>query len=185
MYLILRGAFTLRQLNGDDLLVDMRGDRGVEAEDIIRNKDLVQTLHEYSPDGVLPIPTLQAGFTELNAECRHALSASSKAAHVQAWSKEKARLTSKVWAAYRRQSKAPGESKNKDLEEMKKVHQALDLIVEKTLSLGGTITGEHGVGLAKKPWLRDQLGDVSLGLMKKFKETIDPENLLNPHKIFD
>jgi glycolate oxidase len=73
----------------------------------------------------------------------------------------------------------------RNLEEMKKVHQALDLIVEKTLSLGGTITGEHGVGLAKKPWLRDQLGDVSLGLMKKFKETIDPENLLNPHKIFD
>jgi len=73
----------------------------------------------------------------------------------------------------------------RNLEEMKKVHQALDLIVKKTLSLGGTITGEHGVGLAKKPWLRDQLGDVSLGLMKKFKETIDPENLLNPHKIFD
>lgn len=70
-------------------------------------------------------------------------------------------------------------------EEMKKVHRALDLIVEKTLALGGTITGEHGVGLAKKPWLRDQLGDASLDLMKAFKATVDPENLLNPHKIFD
>ena len=73
----------------------------------------------------------------------------------------------------------------RDEEEMKRVHQALDLIVSKTLSLGGTITGEHGVGLAKKMWLRDQLGDASLNLMKKFKETIDPDCLLNPHKIFD
>ncbi|MFT6577346.1 MAG: FAD/FMN-containing dehydrogenase, partial [Akkermansiaceae bacterium] len=40
-------------------------------------------------------------------------------------------------------------------------------------------------GLAKKMWLRDQLGDASLNLMKKFKETIDPDCLLNPHKIFD
>lgn len=70
-------------------------------------------------------------------------------------------------------------------EEMKKVHRVLDLIVEKTLALGGTITGEHGVGLAKKSWLRDQLGDASLDLMKAFKATVDPENLLNPHKIFD
>ena len=73
----------------------------------------------------------------------------------------------------------------RDADEMKKVHRALDLIVEKTLSLGGTITGEHGVGLAKKPWLRDQLGDDSLGLMRAFKKTVDPDNLLNPHKIFD
>jgi len=73
----------------------------------------------------------------------------------------------------------------RDAEEMKKVHRALDLIVEKTLSLGGTITGEHGVGLAKKPWLRDQVGDDSLGLMRAFKKAVDPDNLLNPHKIFD
>jgi glycolate oxidase len=73
----------------------------------------------------------------------------------------------------------------RDEDEMKRVHQALDLIVTKTLSLGGTITGEHGVGLAKKPWLRQQLGDASLNLMKQFKQTLDPQNLLNPHKIFD
>jgi len=73
----------------------------------------------------------------------------------------------------------------RDEDEMKRVHQALDLIVTKTLSLGGTITGEHGVGLAKKPWLRQQLGDASLHLMKQFKQTLDPQNLLNPGKIFD
>jgi glycolate oxidase len=53
------------------------------------------------------------------------------------------------------------------------------------LSLGGTITGEHGVGLAKKPFLRGQLGDGSLALIKQVKRTLDPENLLNPGKIFD
>ncbi len=73
----------------------------------------------------------------------------------------------------------------RDEAEMQKVHQALDLIVTKTLSVGGTITGEHGIGLAKKPWLKQQLGDASLNLMKQFKQTLDPQNLLNPHKIFD
>ncbi len=73
----------------------------------------------------------------------------------------------------------------RDEAEMKKVHQALDLIVTKTLSLGGTITGEHGIGLAKKPWLKQQLGDASFNLMRQLKQTLDPQDLLNPGKIFD
>lgn len=73
----------------------------------------------------------------------------------------------------------------RDAAEMKRVHQALDAIVAKTLSLGGTITGEHGVGLAKKPWLKQQLGDASYDLMKQLKQTLDPQNRLNPGKIFD
>ena len=51
--------------------------------------------------------------------------------------------------------------------------------------LGGTITGEHGVGLAKKPWLRQQMGDASLELMRQIKRTLDPRGILNPGKIFD
>ena len=47
----------------------------------------------------------------------------------------------------------------RDADEMHRVHRALDAIVKRTLELGGTITGEHGVGLAKKPWLRQQMGD--------------------------
>ena len=69
--------------------------------------------------------------------------------------------------------------------ELNAVERALDEIVAKTLSLGGTITGEHGVGLAKKPWLKQQLGEGSFELMKQIKRTLDPHGLLNPGKIFD
>jgi glycolate oxidase len=72
-----------------------------------------------------------------------------------------------------------------DAEEMERVHQGLEAIVEKALALGGTITGEHGVGLAKKPWLRKQIGDSSYTLLKQIKQTLDPKGLLNPGKIFD
>lgn len=73
----------------------------------------------------------------------------------------------------------------RDPDEMHRVHLALDAIVQKTLSLGGTITGEHGVGLAKKPWLRQQVGDNSIDLMRLIKGALDPRSLLNPGKIFD
>ena len=73
----------------------------------------------------------------------------------------------------------------RDAAEMDRVHRALDTIVKKTLELGGTITGEHGVGLAKKPWLRMQMGDASFALMRQVKRAIDPDGLLNPGKIFD
>jgi glycolate oxidase len=73
----------------------------------------------------------------------------------------------------------------RDEAEMARVHHALNDIVTKTLELGGTITGEHGVGLAKKPWLRQQMGDDSYELMREVKRALDPKGLLNPGKIFD
>ncbi len=73
----------------------------------------------------------------------------------------------------------------RDTGEMDRVHRALDAIVKRTLELGGTITGEHGVGLAKKSWLRLQMGDASHALMKQVKRAIDPHGLLNPGKMFD
>ncbi len=73
----------------------------------------------------------------------------------------------------------------RDEAEMARVHHALDAIVTKTLELGGTITGEHGVGVAKKPWLRQQLGEHSYDLMREVKRALDPRGLLNPGKIFD
>jgi glycolate oxidase len=73
----------------------------------------------------------------------------------------------------------------RNADEMDRVHRALDAIVTRTLELGGTITGEHGVGLAKKPWLRQQMGDASYTLMKHVKRAVDPHGLLNPGKMFD
>jgi glycolate oxidase len=73
----------------------------------------------------------------------------------------------------------------RDTGEMQRVHHAFDAIVTKTRSLGGTITGEHGVGLAKKAWLRQQMGESSYELMKQIKRAIDPAGILNPGKIFD
>ncbi|WP_265595852.1 FAD-linked oxidase C-terminal domain-containing protein [Verrucomicrobium sp. BvORR106] len=73
----------------------------------------------------------------------------------------------------------------KDEEEMHRVELALGEIVEKTVSLGGTITGEHGVGLAKKGFLKQQFGRVSYDLLKLVKKALDPAGILNPGKIFD
>jgi glycolate oxidase len=73
----------------------------------------------------------------------------------------------------------------RDKAEMHRVEEALEEIVAETLRLGGTVTGEHGVGLAKKGFLRRQLGDGSYELMRSIKTALDPAGLLNPGKIFD
>lgn len=73
----------------------------------------------------------------------------------------------------------------RDHAEMHRVEKAFADIVDETLKRGGTITGEHGVGLAKKPFLKRQLGDASYELLRLVKKSLDPEGLLNPGKIFD
>jgi glycolate oxidase len=73
----------------------------------------------------------------------------------------------------------------RDKDEMHRVEQAMQDIFSHALALGGTITGEHGVGLAKKAFLKGQLGESSYALLKRVKRTLDPANLLNPGKIFD
>lgn len=73
----------------------------------------------------------------------------------------------------------------RDTEEMHRVEIALGEIVNKTLELGGTVTGEHGVGLAKKAFLKQQFGDASYQLLRTIKFALDPQKLLNPGKIFD
>ena len=53
-----------------------------------------------------------------------------------------------------------------------------------TLDLGGTISGEHGVGTSKAAFLDWELGPGEIGLMKELKTVFDPQGVLNPGKIF-
>ena len=59
-----------------------------------------------------------------------------------------------------------------------------DKLIEKALKLDGTITGEHGVGIHKKEYLIKQHGD-NIPIMRSIKKTLDPNNIMNPGKIFD
>ena len=61
---------------------------------------------------------------------------------------------------------------------------AADALVRRALELGGTITGEHGIGLLKRRWLRDELGDIQYELQRGLKRFFDPTGILNPGKIF-
>lgn len=53
-------------------------------------------------------------------------------------------------------------------------------IMDLALHLGGTITGEHGVGRLKRPWLADQLGPDAMALNRRIKDALDPQGILNP-----
>jgi glycolate oxidase len=72
----------------------------------------------------------------------------------------------------------------KDADEMHRVELAMKEIFDRALALGGTITGEHGVGLAKKPFLKGAVGELNLEVMKQIKRAFDPNGVLNPGKIF-
>ncbi|WP_336790266.1 FAD-binding oxidoreductase [Gordonia malaquae] len=67
-----------------------------------------------------------------------------------------------------------------DADETARANAAFGQIMDLAISLGGTITGEHGVGRLKKGWLRDQVGDDVMDLTKLIKSALDPAGLLNP-----
>jgi len=68
-------------------------------------------------------------------------------------------------------------------EEMERVHKAVDEIFAAALKLGGTLSGEHGIGMAKMKYLKDELGESGLNLMRSVKEALDPDYMLNPGKM--
>lgn len=70
-----------------------------------------------------------------------------------------------------------------DAEWENRMHQVMELVYEKAKELGGQVSGEHGIGYAKKPYLRESLPEVNLQLMNSIKKAFDPKNILNPHKI--
>ncbi|MFZ5825647.1 MAG: FAD-binding oxidoreductase [Bacillota bacterium] len=72
----------------------------------------------------------------------------------------------------------------RDEEEVHRVEEAFAEIFTVALSMGGTITGEHGIGETKAPYLEWKVGPVGVDLMKAIKQAFDPENILNPGKIF-
>jgi glycolate oxidase len=70
-----------------------------------------------------------------------------------------------------------------DPEELKRAQQAGDEILEFCIQAGGSITGEHGVGMEKMELMAHQFDDATLGAIKSFKELFDPECRLNPGKV--
>ncbi|MCT2591256.1 FAD-binding protein [Streptomyces sp. N2-109] len=72
----------------------------------------------------------------------------------------------------------------KDEDEARRARESFDEIMALGIELGGTITGEHGVGVLKKEWLARELGPVALELQRGIKQVFDPHGLLNPGKIF-
>lgn len=71
----------------------------------------------------------------------------------------------------------------RNIPEMKKVELAVGEIFEAAIDLGGTLSGEHGIGILKAPYMEYEL-DYTLQLMKKIKMAWDPNNILNPGKMF-
>lgn len=72
----------------------------------------------------------------------------------------------------------------RDKEEIHRVEAAFEEIFEAAIQLGGTITGEHGVGLVKAPYLEWKVGSAGIEVMKGIKKAFDPLNILNPGKVF-
>jgi glycolate oxidase len=70
-------------------------------------------------------------------------------------------------------------------DEMHRVEDAFKEIFAEAIRLGGTITGEHGVGVAKKSFLPKFAGDTQIRVMREFRRAMDPNGILNPGKMFD
>lgn len=66
----------------------------------------------------------------------------------------------------------------------RKAEEAIKLIIEKGIELGGTISGEHGIGLHKSAYLEKELGKDQIALMKRIKYAFDPKGIMNPGKIW-
>ena len=70
-----------------------------------------------------------------------------------------------------------------DPSQAERAQQAFDKVMEVGLELGGTITGEHGVGVLKRAWLAEEIGPVAIDVHRAIKQALDPKNILNPGKV--
>ena len=71
----------------------------------------------------------------------------------------------------------------RDKKEWERVEAAIADIFDKALGLDGTLSGEHGVGISKAPFLENELGKATLEYNRKLKAAVDPRNILNPGKM--
>lgn len=74
------------------------------------------------------------------------------------------------------------DERNED--EMKRAHAFYDELYEQVLAWGGTVSGEHGIGIAKKGYLAKQIGPGGVAVMRRIKAAFDPQGIMNPGKIF-
>ena len=72
----------------------------------------------------------------------------------------------------------------RDHKEMERVEQAIGAIFEASVRLGGTLSGEHGIGLSKRPYFDLAVTPATVKLMADIKRAVDPKNILNPGKIW-
>ncbi|WP_342774658.1 FAD-binding oxidoreductase [Enteractinococcus coprophilus] len=72
-----------------------------------------------------------------------------------------------------------------DEEQQQRAQLAYGDVMDLAVRLGGTITGEHGVGRLKRPWLVDSIGEDALELNHRIKKALDPDNILNPGAVYD
>ena len=70
-----------------------------------------------------------------------------------------------------------------DRKETEMAQLAMDEVFEECIKLGGSITGEHGVGITKRDYLERQIGKPQMELLKRIKRAFDPKNILNPNKM--
>ena len=73
----------------------------------------------------------------------------------------------------------------RDAEEMRRVEEAFKEIFDEAVRLGGTLTGEHGIGISKKSFLPKFAGDAQMRVMRELRRALDPKGILNPGKMFD
>ncbi len=72
-----------------------------------------------------------------------------------------------------------------DAAQSRMASKAIDRLMRKVVEIGGAISGEHGIGLAKAPFFKYQFSDVEIAAMQSIKEALDPNNILNPGKLWD
>ena len=72
----------------------------------------------------------------------------------------------------------------RNTEEIARVHAFFSELYDHVLAVGGTVSGEHGIGMAKVGYLERQIGSGGVKVMRRIKDAFDPEGRLNPGKMF-